>query len=173
MLDICSAPGGKTLALWDAGPDQVVAVDNHPRRIAAARRRINPLGFEGSWIRADGRSLPFAGGNFDRVLLDAPCTGLGTLRRRPEIRFKVNESERDRLAALQKALLLAALTQVRAGGRLVYSVCTVTPAETIEVVADMDAHPPDGLPGKIWGDGLLMAPHLSSTDGMFIAVFDR
>ena len=173
IVDIGASPGGKTLAIWDRGPESLIAVDVHKRRVGAGQRRTEALGFEGSWVRADGRRLPFAPGRFDRVLLDAPCTGLGTLRRRPEIRFKVTVGERDRLAALQKQLLDGALAMVKPGGRLVYSVCTVTPAETTDVVAGLGGRAPEGLPGVALGEGWLMAPHLTGTDGMFISVFDR
>lgn len=173
VLDIGAAPGGKTLAVWDRRPETLLAIDVHPRRVVAGRRRTEALGFGGSWIRADGRRLPFAPQQFDRVLLDAPCTGLGTLRRRPEILFKVSAGERDRLAALQRQMLAAAHEMVKPGGRLVYSVCTVTPAETVEVVAGLGGRPPEGLPGSPAGEGWLMAPHLTGTDAMFITVFDR
>ena len=70
-------------------------------------------------------------------------------------------------------MLAASLELVAPGGRLVYSVCTVTPQETIEVVKGFGTRPPEGLPGRAWGGGLLLAPHLTGTDGMFIAVVDR
>ena len=85
----------------------------------------------------------------------------------------MSEAERDRLAALQKRLLETTLEMVKPGGRLVYSVCTVTPQETTEVVAGRGSRPPDGVPGQVFESGTLMAPHLTGTDGMFIAVFDR
>jgi 16S rRNA (cytosine967-C5)-methyltransferase len=115
---------------------------------------------------------PLRSGGFDRVLLDAPCSGLGTLRRRPEIRHRVTPDRINDLADLQKRMLASALGLVAPGGRLVYSVCTVVPAETVDVVKGSGAHPPEGLPGRVWGDGLLLAPHLTGTDGMFIALID-
>lgn len=119
---------------------------------------------------ADGRRLPFRTASLDKVLVDAPCTGLGTLRRRPEIRLRVTESDRDRLAALQRSMLDEALRVVRPGGRVVYAVCTVTSAETTDVVSGLPARPPEDLPGRHLEGGLLMAPHLTETDGMFISV---
>ena len=172
VLEVGAAPGGKSLALDDQGA-RVVAVDVHQQRTATARARTTSKGFSGYWIRADGRTLPFVREQFDRVLLDAPCTGLGTLRRRPEIRFKVTKGERDRLAVLQRELLEAALEMVRPGGRLVYAVCTVTPEETVDVVAGHSPRAPELLPGMKFDEGLLMAPHLTGTDGMFISVMDR
>jgi 16S rRNA (cytosine967-C5)-methyltransferase len=70
-------------------------------------------------------------------------------------------------------MVTACLRLLAPGGRLVYSVCTVTPAETVEVVSGLGFRPPEGLPGRPWGDGWLLAPHLTGTDGMFIAVHDR
>lgn len=172
VLEIGAAPGGKTLAIGDAGA-RTVAVDAHKRRVRTGKKRTEAHGFNGSWVGADGRQLPFRPGTFDRVLLDAPCTGLGTLRRRPEIRYKATPAERDRLAALQAELLDAALEAVRPGGRVVYSVCTVTAEETLGVVELRGGRTPSGIIGEDQGSGVLLAPHTTGTDGMFISVFVR
>lgn len=171
VLDAAAAPGGKTLHLLDltAPEGVVVAMDLHPRRVRAGARRVPAA----HWVRGDAARPPFRAAGFQRVLLDAPCTGLGTLRRRPELRHKVTPSEVARLAALQRSMVAACLRLLAPGGRLVYSVCTVTPAETVEVVAGLGFRPPEGLPGRRWEDGWLLAPHLTGTDGMFIAVHDR
>ena len=173
VLEVGAAPGGKTLALWDREPDRLVALDIHPRRIRRARQRAARSGFAGWWVRADGVRLPFRRACFDKVLVDAPCTGLGTLRRRPEIGFRVSLGDRDRLAILQRRMLEEALEVVRPGGRVVYAVCTVTSAETIQVAAGLGSRPPGDLPGQHLEGGLLMGPHLTGTDGMFISVIDR
>ena len=173
VLEVGAAPGGKTLAIWDRSPASLVAVDIHPRRIRQAARRLERAGGHGWWIRADGARLPFRSGEFDRVLVDAPCTGLGTLRRRPEMRLRVSIGDRDRLALLQRRMLREAVDAVRPGGRVVYSVCTLTRAETLEVAENMGGRPPDDLPGLRLDHGLLMGPHLTGTDGMFISVLDR
>ncbi len=174
VLDMAAAPGGKTAHLWDlmGGDGLLVAADRNERRLASARRRLDAMGVEACFIVMDGRAPAVRPASFDRVLLDAPCTGLGTLRRRPEIRQRLDPESPHRLAPVQRNLLDEALTLVAPGGRLVYSVCTVFPEETIDIVADRDAHPPDGLPGEPWGRGWLLAPHTSNTDGMFIAVID-
>ncbi|MGH8875613.1 MAG: RsmB/NOP family class I SAM-dependent RNA methyltransferase [Acidimicrobiia bacterium] len=169
VLDVAAAPGGKTLHLADlVGPSgTVVAADAHLGRLRRVARRAP------GWVRsvaADGTRPPFPPRSFDAVLLDAPCSGLGTLRRRPEIRHRVTSEEVDRLAGLQRRLVDASLPLVRPGGRLVYSVCTVTSEETVAVVAGLEARAPDGLPGRRWGKGLLLGPHLTGTDAMFIAV---
>lgn len=167
VLDMAAAPGGKTLHLLDQVGEGglVVAMDNHGRRTADGARRVPGA----KWLVGDGGAPPLRRASFDRVLLDAPCTGLGTLRRRPEVRLRVDLPDVTRLAPLQRQMLEAALELVDPAGRVVYSVCTVTPEETIQVVADL-GFTPAGPPGVIWGQGRLLAPHLTGTDGMFIAV---
>jgi len=167
VLDMCAAPGGKTMHLLDqVGTDgAVIALDSHLRRVASAARRVP----QAHWVIGDAAEPPFRRRSFDRVLLDAPCSGLGTLRRRPEIRLRVTKPGVEALAKLQRRMLEAALELLAPGGRLVYSVCTITPQETIEVVAGLDFEPAD-LPGVPWGNGRLLAPHLTSTDGMYVAV---
>ncbi|MCP3998799.1 MAG: methyltransferase domain-containing protein [bacterium] len=175
VLDMAAAPGGKTLSLWDQGEGRarIVAMDSHGRRLASARDRLARESVSPIWIQADGIHAPFADGVFDAVLVDAPCTGLGTLRRRPEIAMRLGTKSPDSLAATQSALLAEAWRVARPGGRIVYSVCTVFAAETVDIVADYPARPPEGIPGVPWGDGLLMAPHLTETDGMFVAVIEK
>lgn len=169
ILEVGAAPGGKTAHLVDLVGDGVVALDVHPRRARDAARRVPAA----RWVVGDGTVAPFAPSTFDLVVLDAPCSGLGTLRRRPEIRLRVGPRTVGELADLQRRLLDAAWGLVRPGGRLVYSVCTVTSEETVGVVVGRGASSPEGLPGRRWGDGLLLAPHLTGTDGMFIAVLAR
>ena len=173
VLEVGAAPGGKTLAIWDRNPASLVALEVHPRRIRQVARRMERAGVRGRWIRGDGARLPFRSGQFDRVLVDAPCTGLGTLRRRPELRLRISIGDRDRLAALQRRMVRQAVDAVRPGGRVVYSVCTLTRAETLGAVENLGGRPPADLPGTRLDDGLLMGPHLTGTDGMFISVFDR
>ncbi len=174
VVDLAAAPGGKTRILAErAGREGlVVAADVHPRRLATARERSAGLD-NVHWMVADATGPPFREASFDRVLLDAPCTGLGTLRRRPEIRHRLDADAPQRYGELQRRMLAAALRLLAPGGRLVYSVCTVFPEETIDVVAGLGAHVPDLDVGTPWGDGVLLAPHTTATDGMFIAVIDR
>ncbi len=175
VLDLAAAPGGKALHLWDriGGEGVVVAMDRHPRRAATARRRLERMGVRLPWLIGDAAVPPFRSASFDRVLLDAPCTGLGTLRRRPEIRHRVDRAGVANAGLLQRRMIEAAMSLVRPGGRLVYSVCTVTPEETTNVVAGMNARAPVGIPGTHLDGGVLLAPHLTGSDGMFIAVIDR
>lgn len=174
VLDVAAAPGNKTAALWDEmdGKGVLVAMDRSPHRLRIAAHRMHQMGVHAEWMLADGTRPPLRARSFDRILLDAPCTGLGTLRRRPEIKLRLDTTSPERMAAVQRRLLAAALPLLKPGGRLVYSVCTVFPEETIELAAEFGGRPPEGLPGRIWEGGLLLAPHLTGTDAMFISVMD-
>ncbi|MEA2009239.1 MAG: RsmB/NOP family class I SAM-dependent RNA methyltransferase, partial [Actinomycetota bacterium] len=175
VLDLAAAPGGKTLHLWDllGGDGLVVGMDKNPGRVATARRRLDRLGADVRWTIGDALNPPFEPASFDRVLLDAPCTGLGTLRRRPEIRHRLRPESAVESGRIQREMLDAAISLLRPGGRLVYSVCTVTADETTAVVAGTGSHAPEGLPGATIAGGVLLAPHVTGSDGMFVAVFDR
>jgi 16S rRNA (cytosine967-C5)-methyltransferase len=175
ILDMAAAPGGKTMHLWDqtGGKATIVAMDTHRRRLESAQRRLRPVGVTPTWLVADARHAPFADASFDAVLVDAPCTGLGTLRRRPEIAMRLQDGAPEKLAIEQERMIAEAWRLARPGGRVIYSVCTLFAAETIDVVADYPAQPPEGLPGRRWGKGLLLAPHTTGSDGMFIAVITR
>ncbi len=173
-LDVAAAPGGKTRAIADriGRMGRLVAADVHGGRVRKARRRSTRYTTV-RWVRADGTLPPWRVGSFDAVLLDAPCTGLGTLRRRPEIRHRLEPGAPERFGRLQRSMLERSLELVRPGGRLVYSVCTPFPEETIDVVAGMGGTAPERPNGTRWGDGLLLGPDTTGTDGMFISVFDR
>lgn len=174
ILDIAAAPGNKTAALWDdmEGAGLLVAADKHRRRVRSAARRLRAMGVDARWVIADGLHQPFGSASFDRILLDAPCTGLGTLRRRPEIKLRLDETSPARMAEIQRGLVAAALRLLRPGGRLVYSVCTVFAEETTGIAEEFGGRPPVGLPGRSLGCGVLLAPHITGTDGMFISVID-
>lgn len=165
-LDMAAAPGGKTLHLVDQGA-QVVAMDVHRGRLRRASKRL--AGEPVHWVHADGQAAPFADASFDRVLLDAPCSGLGVIRRRPEIKYRVTEQGIRQLVRRQRAMLSEAERLVRSGGIIVYSVCTVTTDETVGVVGAGYEGPAD-LPGEHLPRGLLLGPDTTATDGMFIAV---
>lgn len=175
VLDLAAAPGGKTLHLWDllGGQGVIVAMDRNAGRVATAQRRLVRLGVDVRWVIGDAMKPPFEKESFDRILLDAPCTGLGTLRRRPEIRHRLRPESAAEAGRVQRRMLDAAMSLLRPGGRLVYSVCTVTAEETADVVAGVNSRAPEGLPGSAFAGGILLAPHLTGSDGMFIAVVDR
>ena len=173
VLDVCAAPGGKALALAGSGA-QVVAADVRPGRaglVAANARGRAPLGV----VVSDGLAPALRPGAFDRVLVDAPCSGLGVLRRRPDARWRIDDASVERLAAIQRALVEAALPLVRPGGHLVYSVCTLTDAEgpsldrwLAEVHPELEAEPVPGDPWRPIGRGARLLPQDADTDGMYL-----
>jgi 16S rRNA (cytosine967-C5)-methyltransferase len=183
VLDVAAAPGGKAVAAAERMHDDglVVAADLHPARVRAIERAAARLGLDTvSTIAADGRRLPVRDASFDRVLLDAPCSGLGVLRRRPDARWRVQPRDVGQLAALQRELLAGAARVVRPGGRLVYSVCTLTRMETLAVdafaaseLSELVAIDPPGEPWQRHGRGALLVPSAAGTDGMFVLVLER
>lgn len=181
VLDVCAAPGGKATALAGRGA-WVVAADRRAGRLDLVASNVRGLGLEGSvaLVAADGTAPPWVEGAFDHVLVDAPCSGLGTLRRRPDLRWRVDNDAVARLAGLQRALLTASAPRVRVGGTLTYSVCTLTAAESLEVDRMMaDVHPefevlePLSGPWVSWGRGSLLLPQAAGTDGMCLFRYRR
>ncbi len=136
VLDLCAAPGGKTthLAALMAGEGEVVAVEVHPGRAQALRETCAQMGAE--HVRVEQIDAREFGGpaDFDRVLVDPPCSGLGTLQARPDLRWQPRRAEIADLAAKQAELLRAGAVRLRPGGSLVYSVCTVSRREAEAVV---------------------------------------
>ena len=174
VFDMCAAPGGKATALAEAGA-HVVAADARHARAGLVRdnaRRLDRTTVD--VVTADGLAPPVRPGAFDRVLVDAPCSGIGVLRRRPDARWRLDEADVERLAGLQRRLLSEAADLVAPGGMLVYSVCTVTDAETVDVAASL-AERGDLVPvapiGQHWrphGRGGLVLPQDHDTDGMAV-----
>lgn len=185
VLDLCAAPGGKTTMIAGSMNDSglVVATDFYPHRLktvitnAKAQELRNVVA-----VTVDGRGpLPFLEASFDRVLVDAPCSGTGTLRRNPEIRWRISGEDFRDLSILQEQLLSSAARMLRPGGRLVYSTCSLEPEENEEVVERFSASnsgfkgvqlplntellTPSGA-ARIW-------PHRDGADGFFIAAFER
>lgn len=133
ILDICAAPGGKATALAAAGA-RIVAGDINRRRSRLIARNAAATGSSVAVLVADGRRFPTRSDTADAVLVDAPCSGLGSLRRRPDARWRIDAEAPERLAALQYDLVTAAAGLVRPGGRIIYSVCTLTREETDGVI---------------------------------------
>jgi 16S rRNA (cytosine967-C5)-methyltransferase len=167
ILDLCAAPGGKATAMAASGAF-VIAADLQMHRARLIK--------EVPVVVADAVAPPFHPGAFDKVLIDAPCSGLGALRRRADARWRITEHDVDELAALQRGILAEAGPLVRPGGLLVYSVCTLTAQESIE-------HPvPDGfdvvtdVPSTEWrpyAHGWRILPHDHDTDGMVLIRYRR
>ncbi len=185
VVDACAAPGGKTihLAALMGNRGRVVACDVHPRKVEALRQRVERYGATCVEPKAlDARELDVRGAH--RVLVDAPCTGLGVVRRRPEIRWRVRPQDLPHAAARQREILAGAARAVREGGVVVYSVCSTEPEEGEAVVewlvATGDFAPePFTVPWKggtlpSEGNGYLrLFPHRHGTDGYFIAKLRR
>lgn len=173
VLDLCAAPGGKTTLLADRAGDQasIIAADRSAMRIrtittTAALHRLQSIR---PVLLDAGDKLPFAAESFDRVLVDAPCSGTGTLRRNPEIRWRVsNEVIRD-FAAAQKQFLRNAAEVMKPGGHLVYSTCSVEREENEEVIGDFLENKVCFKPLKI----VRTWPHHGGSDGFFIAVLEH
>ena len=171
VADVCAAPGGKATALAARGAD-VVALDSHLGRISLLKANRAALDAETMLVlAADGRQPPLRPGTCDAVLVDAPCSGLGSLRRRPDARWRIEPESVARLAALQTELLDAAVGLLRPGGQLVYSVCTLTAAETLHVAAHasrtdhLEPLPPPAEPWEDYGAGSRLLPS-PDHDGM-------
>ena len=178
-LDLCSGPGGKTALIAALAPEgtRITAVEPSEHRAAFVEQ--NTAGLPVDVLRVDGRESGLAPGSFDRVLVDAPCTGLGALRRRPEARWRRLPSDVPTLAKLQKELLASAIELTRPGGVVLYATCSPHLAETVGVVADALRRRPvtaldtrEFFPGvDQLGDGpyVQLWPHLHGTDAMFAA----
>lgn len=186
-LDLCAGPGGKATVL--AGLAErvgggLVAVERHHHRSRLVARSLAGTGALGV-VTADGRRPAWRAAAFDRVLVDAPCSGLGALRRRPEARWRRSPDDLPGLIDLQRSLLSQALAAVRPGGLVAYATCSPVLAETREIVEWAQARhavaivPPSGslgavpdaagpLPGtvQLW-------PHRHETDAMFVALLRR
>ena len=202
ILDCCAAPGGKTLAMADSNPDATItAVELHPHRArllqkllrsAAASPAARPHNIQ--IITADLQTAPLHA-TFDRVLVDVPCSGTGTLARNPEIKWRLRPEDLEDLRARQLAILRSALTQVAPGGRLIYSTCSLEKAENENVVEEalkqnstfrlIDVRPeldrlesegvltwPD-LASLTRGPFLRTLPGIHPCDGFFAAIFEK
>ena len=194
VVDACAGAGGKSLALAAEmhNRGEILALDVDPERLEDARRRASRDGVDNLRIRtipagaeADA-ALQDQAGKADVVLVDAPCSGLGTLRRKPDARWRLGPRDPERFAATQKELVVRFTRMVKPGGRLVYATCSVTRAED-EEVAEVAAALPGFAPlplektlgpevaraaGAV-GNELRLWPHRHGTDGFFVAAFVR
>lgn len=186
VLDLCAAPGGKTthLAALMAGEGEIVAVERNPKRAAALKDTVSKLGADIVRVEeADAGEPRPEGPVFDRVLVDPPCSGLGTLQARPDLRWRVRPEQVAEMAEQQARILAAGARAVRPGGVLVYSTCTLCSAENerqvecfladhpqfaLDPIADLSGYAHPHLAGA-----LLTLPHRDRTAGFFIARLRR
>ena len=183
-LDMCAGPGGKAGLLAAVRPAGVrlTAADRSERRSELVRGALAGED-DVEVLVADGTEPGWPAGSFDRVLLDAPCTGLGALRRRPEVRWRRTADDVAPLVELQRRLLDSALASVRPGGVVAYVTCSPHAAETVGVVSavadrdDVEVLPVAPLfpevPGLARGDAAQLWPHRHGTDAMFMALLRR
>jgi 16S rRNA (cytosine967-C5)-methyltransferase len=193
-LDLCAGPGGKARLLGGLAAERgarLVAADLHPHRARRVLDALNRAGGENHGvIAADGRQAPWPAGTFDRVLADVPCSGLGSLRRRPEARWRKTPGDVAELASLQRQLLGTALDSVRPGGVVAYVTCSPHLAETRDVVTAVAQARDDvtilDAPAVLAevprlrqadsGDASRFAqfwPHRHGTDAIFLALLRR
>lgn len=171
-LDLCAGPGGKAGLLGALAAQRgahLIANEVQPHRADLVRKALQQLPDVEVTVH-DGRDTPWPAGSFDRILLDAPCTGLGALRRRPEARWRRNPGDVDELTALQRALLEHAFGLLRPGGVLGYVTCSPHVAETTGLV--------DGVVGELGAARRIapdrqLWPHRDGTDAMFLALLTR
>jgi 16S rRNA (cytosine967-C5)-methyltransferase len=187
VLDLCAAPGGKTthLAALMEGRGTVVAVERHAGRAGALARTAARMGAGIVEVRTGDAAEPQEPGAYDRVLVDPPCSDLGTLASRPDARWRKQASAPQSLARVQGAILRAGAAALRPGGTLVYSTCTVSPAENEAVVErflaereDFAAEDLGSSEWSLWQHGtrpmfLQTLPHRDGTDGFFVARLRR
>jgi 16S rRNA (cytosine967-C5)-methyltransferase len=172
VLDLCAAPGGKSthLAALMAGEGEVLAVESDRRRAGALARTASRLGAANVRVALADAAMPRPeGAVFDRVLVDPPCSGLGTLQARPDLRWRVTPEASERMSRTQAQILGAGAGALRPGGVLVYSTCTISPIENErQIAAFLDSHPDFGLE-----ETLMTMPHRDRTAGFFIARLRR
>ena len=179
VLDVCAGPGGKAahVACLVGETGAVVAGDVHPDRTGPIRSIAERLGVRIQVVAQDA-THPAVRGGFDRVLVDAPCSGIGSARRRPELLWRPRKEDLSGLARLQVRIATSAADLLRPGGRLVYSVCTFPRAETDAACDALVRHRPELEPLAIAGpDGpaerVRLWPHRHGSDGMFVAAFTK
>lgn len=184
VLDACAAPGNKTAHLLEAagGDLRLLAADLDPERLEPLRRNLDRLGFDAEVLAADARraDLDWPGAPYDRILLDAPCSATGVIRRHPDIKYLRRDSDLAALAEIQAAILDALWPCLRPGGRLLYATCSVLPEENQDRVraflaGHVDARPlpielPDGIPCD---PGVQLLPAVDGGDGFYFALLER
>ena len=186
VLDLCAAPGGKSAYVAQFGPGKLEAWDLHEHRVALMRENFARLGVAADCRVQDAAVFnPEKEGAFDCVLLDAPCSALGLLYRKPDIKYAKEPGEIEALTRTQREILAAAARYVKPGGRLVYSTCTISKEENDQNIdwffenhknfreINLAAALPLGLMSRARGGRMQLFPHLDGIDGFFLAVLQK
>jgi 16S rRNA (cytosine967-C5)-methyltransferase len=194
VLDLCAGAGGKSLALASImeNKGQVTATDTDRARLAPIFERVKRAGVHSVQVREAKAPLHDLVGKMDAVLIDAPCTGTGTWRRRPDAKWRLTERAVGNRLREQAEILESAIPYVKAGGRLVYVTCSVLPDENEDQVAaflerhpEFSATPPAAVIGRAGSaaalatdalqraNGFVLSPHRTATDGFFVASLVR
>jgi 16S rRNA (cytosine967-C5)-methyltransferase len=168
VLDACAAPGGKALALWDAGLEPLTAIEAQPKRVELLRKTLEKAEIDCAIHLADAKWPPFDT-LFPTVFVDAPCTGSGTLIRHPELRWKLDKNAIARMTNLQSDILDGISKRVAPGGALIYAVCSVFPEEGEAQITAFLARTP-GFTLEAWLETL---SHHDTMDGFFAAKLRR
>ncbi|HEX4806312.1 MAG TPA: RsmB/NOP family class I SAM-dependent RNA methyltransferase, partial [Conexibacter sp.] len=171
VLDLCAAPGGKAthLAALTGTGGEVVAVERNPRRADALRATCERLRAANVRVETADAARPRDDGPFDAVLVDPPCSGLGTLQGRPDLRWRARPEAIEELAELQLRILAAGADALKPGGALVYATCTISPRENEQVVRRLLA----GRRDVALQRERLLLPHRDGTDGFYLARLRR
>lgn len=181
VLDICAAPGGKTTALaaYMQNRGRLIAAELHPARAKTLAETLSKMRAVAEVVCCDATALAL-NLDFDRILVDAPCSGTGTLRHHPEIRMRLMPEHLKELAILQGQILSSAASKLKPGGTLVYSTCSVETIENESVIESfLMSHPefevcPPNYPKLLTEAGYLrLWPHREQTDGFFAAVLQK
>jgi 16S rRNA (cytosine967-C5)-methyltransferase len=171
LLDLCAAPGGKATHVAALMEDRgsVLAVERHAGRARALAATCARMHAGCVRVEQGDAAVPRTDGPFDRVLVDPPCSGLGTLQSRPDLRWRITPESIEELAALQSRILAAAGGAVRPGGTLLYSVCTISRVEGVALIDSFLECNSD----FVLEDAQQLLPHRDGTDGFFIARLGR
>jgi 16S rRNA (cytosine967-C5)-methyltransferase len=175
VLDACAAPGGKTFMIAERmlGQGRLVAMDSRQNRVALLTENLARMGYDAvEAVHADAScsaDMEKAGGPFDRILLDVPCTNTGVLRRRPDARWRFSKENLASLRTVQRGLLKSAARHLRTGGTIVYSTCSLEPEECSKLVASWLRHRPEFT----LQESASLFPPESLTDGVYAAVLQK
>jgi 16S rRNA (cytosine967-C5)-methyltransferase len=178
VLDACCAPGGKTCHILESQPDltSLLAIDLEPRRLVRVTENLERLGLEAELKAANANNLDswWDGNAFDRILLDAPCSATGVIRRHPDIKILRKPADIDKLAAIQTQILVSLWQTLKPGGILVYATCSVLPAENDQIIRafitsqdDAQFMPIDAIWGIATDHGRQLFPLENGNDGFY------